>query len=200
MTQDVICFQIERCMPMVSVMTCGALTPNICGESAYFRYTGLVHVKSGETYIHAIMRRGRTVVDLCMEHSRDVFINMEPALKDGSAQMRCLVQTKLTLHCTACQSLFRFEPLRPTVVKRASTASMHNGYTLIPNHFCPNCGSPATAEFNPALDYWEVLSNSLNLDMQDTQQIYSLFLADKTATSKFVDYVTSIMKELDDEA
>lgn len=187
-------------MPSVQ-LTCGipkeGASVRLCGDDAVFRYIGPVQVRSGETYVHALQRRGRTVVDLCMDHTRLFFVGMEPALKDGIAVMRCLVQTKLTLHCQSCQSLFRFEPLRPNVVRTAAQPSQHDGYYLIPNHFCPNCGSAAIAQFDPSLDYWELLSAKLDLPTYLTPKLFSLYQADKTATAKFVDYIQQILSELD---
>lgn len=176
-----------------SNLTCGVVvsveyngTPHFCGVNAAFRYTGLVPLKTNENQTVALKLRGRMVLDECMDHSRLTFINMEPALRDQTATMRCLVQTRLTIRCTACQSVFRFEPLAPTVVKA-------------PGNFCPNCGAKSSATtFDPQLDYWELIATQLDLadDVKLTQQIHSLWLRDRTATSKFIDYVTEIQRSL----
>jgi hypothetical protein len=121
---------------------------------------------------------------------------MAAFLKSGEVTLRCLEFTKLTLNCSACKSLFRFEPIRPLVSKHAASQSASNGYYPIPNHFCPVCGSPAVAEFNPELDYWELISSSLDLPVGLTLQIYSHWLKDKFATAKFIDYVMEIQQEL----
>jgi hypothetical protein len=133
-----------------------------------------------------------------MEHSRVRFIDMEPALKTGQATMRRLEGTKLTLHCKACHSLFRFEPLKPVVVRGADEASQSNGYFPVPSHFCPVCGSPATAEINPELDYWEIIAGELGLPVGLTTTVYSMWMKDRRADGKFIDYIQTILRELDD--
>jgi hypothetical protein len=182
--------------------TCGEVilkrgAMQFCGDKAAFHYSGIVKIKGGETREHAIERRGRIEIDLCMGHSRERFIDMEPALKSGQATMRCLEFTKLTLQCTKCHSLFRFEPLKPVVVRGADEQSMSNGYFPIPNHFCPVCGNPAITEVNPELDYWEIIAGQLELPVSLTIEIYSHWLKDRTATNKFVEYIQALMKELD---
>src|SRR5216683_3190265 len=148
------------------ILTCGVVigsslsdVPKLCGEPASFRYTGLVPLRHNENQTEAIRLRGRIVVDECMDHTRETLIRMEPALKEHSATMRCLVQTRLTIRCDACHSVFRFEPVAPTVHKA-------------PGRFCPNCGIQATSTTNdPALDYWELISQALNLPPTLVQQI-----------------------------
>lgn len=185
----------------LEVMRSGGL--NFCGGPASFHYRGIVQVRQGETYLHALARRGRISHDLCMDHTRDVFIRMEPALRDGSASVQCLEFTKLTLYCKACVSTFRLQPLNPVTVRSAAQASQSNGYFLIPNHFCPNCGQPCVSTFDPTLDWWELTigaidpTNQLQLNPQLVQEIYAAWQRDPTATSKFVEYVQSIISELD---
>lgn len=170
-----------------------------CGERAYFRYWGIVRRQSGLTQQHSIERFGRMVKDLCLEHTRFVMIEMEPALKDGTARLQCLEFTKLTLHCESCQSFFRYESLRPTVHRAATRASESDGYHLIPNHYCPNCGACTVAVANPELDYWEIIAKQLKLPVGLTTEIHRHWMRDKTATAKFVEYVTTILEELDAE-
>jgi hypothetical protein len=151
------------------ILNLGAM--QFCGVGAVFHYSGLVKTRGAETRQHAIERRGRVEVDLCMEHSRVRFIDMEPALKTGQATMRRLEGTKLTLHCKACHSLFRFEPLRPVVVRGADEASQSNGYFPVPSHFCP---------------------------VGLTTTVYSMWMKDRRADGKFIDYIQTILRELDD--
>ena len=181
-----------------NILTCGVVTRHInsthelCGQPAAFRYSGLVPLKvtgpAGDTI--AARLKARIIIDECMEHARETFIAMEPALRDHTAVMRCLVQTKLTIRCNACHSLFRFEPLRPTVHKQ-------------PGRFCPNCGAASTSTtFDPTLDYWELVAQSFppewELPVSLIQTIYSHWLKDRTATAEFVNYITSIYQTLEE--
>lgn len=189
---------------MEPVRTCGEVVlkrgaMQFCAEPAAFHYSGIVKIKGAETREHAIERRGQNHVDLCMEHSRERFIDMEPALKTGQVTMRCLEFTKLTLLCSSCHSLFRYEPLKPVVVRGADEQSLSNGYFPIPHHFCPVCGCPAVAEYNAELDYWEIIAGQLGLPVSLTIKVYSHWLRDRTATSKFIEYIQAIMKEMDAE-
>lgn len=169
---------------MVPTLTCGVLKrvddngiPHLCNDPAYFRYKGLASVDPD---------KGQVIVDQCLSHSRSTFQRMEPALKDGLVTMRCLVQTKMTIRCHKCKSVFRFEPLAPTVVRA-------------PGRFCPNCGTTAgdvSTTVDPELDYWEIISADLDLPTGLVKQIYSIWLADRTATNKFVQYVTEIQATL----
>lgn len=171
--------------------------PKFCGKPAVFHYIGPLIVKPGETQVHALKRRGRITSDLCLDHSRERLLSMEPFLKDGLVTMRCLEFTRLTLTCQTCQSIFRFEPVRPIVVRNAPLASQSNGYTLIPNHYCPACGSPAVAEFNPELDYWEIVAKLLDLPVGTTIDFYSHWMRDKNTPAKFVEWIKEIQAEVE---
>lgn len=170
-----------------------------CEQPASFHYTGILKPRPGLTLAHTLERYGRMNKDLCMEHSRETFINMEPALQDGSATMRCLEFTKLTLTCNSCKSIFRFEPLRPVMVRTANVESEQGHYFPIPNHYCPVCGKQTVAKFDPTLDYWEIISSRLDLPVELTLQIYSHWMKDALATAQFVEYVQSVLAELDSE-
>lgn len=169
--------------------TCGTVVgiTKLCGEPAYFRYVGIKAVILGETEAQWAAR-GRVVVDQCMDHARETFTRMEPALRDHSAQMRCLVFTRLTIHCNSCKSFFRMEPMSPTMHRQ-------------PGRHCPNCGEASLAAFDPTLDYWEILAQAIPGDIPPKllQTIHALWVKDRTATAKFIDYVTSIQQELEDE-
>lgn len=168
----------------------------LCKLPAAFRYWGMVPPKipgSDQSYVKRAA--ARVSLDKCMEHTRETFIRMEPAFKTGEVRMRCLLQTKYTIHCTSCSSLFRFEPLQPTTVR-------------MPGHFCPNCGAGPSLNgepggvlrtMDPQLDYWELVAAEIGLDSDTTlaQVIHSLWLEDKHATTKFVEYVQSIQSEID---
>jgi hypothetical protein len=170
-----------------------------CGKEAVFHYVGPVSVKPGETFVHALERRGRVNTDLCIDHSRERFITMEPFLKDGQVTMRCLEFTRLTLTCQSCHSVFRFEPLKPTTVRTAPLASQSNGYFPIPHHFCPACGSPAVAAFNPELDYWEVVAKDLDLPVDVTVDFFNHWMRDRNTPAKFIEWIKSIQEEVDAE-
>ncbi len=189
---------------MVSNLTCGVLVPmrvrikvdqdidqvyippNFCGGNAVFRYEGLVTIGANETKEEAIALRGRNTLDLCLDHSRQMFSRMEPALKDGKATMRCLVQDRQTIRCGKCQSTFRFEPLQPT---------MHKA----PGRYCPHCGAQAVTTVDPQLDYWELIVQQLPGELPPylAARIHSLWIADRTSTAQFIDYVTQIYGELE---
>lgn len=184
--------------------TCGELVVlrgagAFCGEPASFHYSGTIRPRPGLTLVHTLERFGRIEKDLCLQHSRETFINMEPALRDGTATMRCLEFTKLTLRCTKCNSIFRFEPLRPVMVRSSNEQSPAGNYFPIPNHYCPVCGAQAVAEYNPALDYWEIIAAKLDLPVSLTVQIYSHWMKDAQASAKFIEYIQQILAELDTE-
>ena len=187
---------ISRGCTEVVVLRGGA---EFCSEPASFHYSGIVRPRPGLTLAHTLERYGRVEKDLCMQHSREVFIDMEPALRDGTATMRCLEFTKLTLNCTACNSIFRFEPLRPIMVRSSATESPQGHYFPIPNHYCPVCGAQAVAQYNPTLDYWELIAAKLDLPVALTLTIYSHWMKDATATATFVEYIQSVIAELDAE-
>ena len=178
-------------MPTVANATCGVSVIRdgrliFCGEPAAFDYQGLVTPRSGETYQLALKRRGKVHEMRCMEHTRETFTRMEPALRDGSASLRCIIHERLTIYCRSCQSLFRFEPLPPTTVK-------------MPGKFCPNCARPTVVRLDPTLDYWEIISEALGLGASSalfTARLHSEWIKDRTATAAFVEYISSIMEEL----
>lgn len=170
-----------------------------CAEPASFHYSGTVRPRPGLTIAHTLERYGRIEKDLCLQHSRETFISMEPALRDGQATMRCLEFTKLTLSCTACNSIFRFEPLRPIMIRTSTEESPHGNYFPIPNHYCPVCGARSVAEYNPTLDYWEIIATRLDLPVALTLQIYSHWMRDSHSTANFIEYVQQVLNELEEE-
>jgi hypothetical protein len=84
------------------------------------------------------------------------------------------------------------------MTKNATVASQSNGYRLIPNHFCPACGAPAVAEFNPELDYWDILAKELDLPTDLTIEVFTHWMKDRNADNKFVDYIREIQRELEE--
>src|SRR5688572_4956525 len=148
---------------MVFVRTCGIVLENnkghpvLCLKPAAFRYSGLVPKKiKGSDQTYATRAKERVTIDTCMDHTRRIFITMEPAFRDGEVRMRCLLQTKLTIHCKVCSSVFRFEPLPPTTLK-------------MPGRFCPNCGAGSNkgdvlTSIDPQLDYWDLVSQEIGLE------------------------------------
>ena len=174
--------------------TCGILIsnpnapPEFCGHPATFRYEGLIRIHGHEDVATALALRGQNITDLCMDHSREMFIRMEPALRGHQAVMRCLLFTRVTQQCTACRSLFRTELVPPLLHKE-------------PARFCPNCGASfpnVTTTQDPELDYWEIIAETLDLPTGLTTQIHAHWMRDRTATSAFIDYVHQIQSELDD--
>jgi hypothetical protein len=152
-------------------------TPTLCGNPASFLYIGVPNYKNPEKIERARLYE-------CMKHIRDTFIKMEPALREGSAVVRCVVQTKLTVHCAACGSLFRFEPLPPTVHK-------------MPGRFCPNCGQSAVAFFDPQLDYWELMAKELPGELAAglVAELHSHWVKDTKTEQQFVEYIKSVWAE-----
>ena len=168
--------------------TCGIQVSEtkLCGLPSAFLYEGIVRPKRNESMAEAIEKRGQVKVFECLDHARRTFLDMEPALKDGEARMRCVVQVRITIRCDSCNSLYRFEPVPPTMHK-------------MPGKFCPNCGNATVRSIDPELDYWELVAASLDdqeLPIPLVRKIYTMWMQDPSAKAKFVAYVNEVLAEV----
>jgi len=127
-----------------------------------------------------------TVLLLCNDCAFRVMTTHSPALQSGQATLRSMILNKHTIHCRTCLADFRLEslhdPSRGWNPKKA---------------YCPNCGSPTLKERDSLMDYWELISEELDLPLDLTKMLYDAWLHDPTPQFEtFREYVQAMEEEV----
>lgn len=116
---------------------------------------------------------GGPMMGICLDHTRKLLIDMEPLLKQYKVILEPIDMNFLTVRCHNCQQTFKFVCEDPRVVK--GTLS-----------FCPGCGARAFAMQDPDSDYWVLLADSMDLNVELTKMLYDIWIKDPTGHPQFV--------------
>lgn len=116
-------------------------------------------------------------LELCDAHAYALIHTYAGDREVIQTNLKSMATARATIQCGNCKSVFRLE--RVGVVTHVGMPA-----------YCPHCGAKANGFNDPERDYWELLSESLQLPVSITTALYDAW--DRDDYPNFGDFVKAM--------